>query len=77
MCRNNRTPKSKQISGAKIATVMIDDYAYLIPYMQENDEIFLKNHNTSSRKSYKQIREVTKMKKTILNDEEKRYFRVI
>jgi len=35
-------PKQDKYSGQKIAIVQIDDYAYLVPYVQENDEIFLK-----------------------------------
>ncbi len=35
-------PNQNKYPRQKIATVMIDDYAYLVPYVQENDEIFLK-----------------------------------
>jgi uncharacterized DUF497 family protein len=35
-------PNRNKYQGQKIATVMIDDYAYLVPYVQKSDEIFLK-----------------------------------
>lgn len=35
-------PNQNRYPGQKIATVRIDDYAYLVPYVQESDEIFLK-----------------------------------
>ena len=35
-------PNQNKYPGQKIATVMIDDYAYLVPYVQKSDEIFLK-----------------------------------
>lgn len=35
-------PNQDKYPGQKIATVMIDDYAYLVPYVQKSDEIFLK-----------------------------------
>jgi hypothetical protein len=35
-------PNQNIYPGQKIATVMIDDYAYLVPYVQKSDEIFLK-----------------------------------
>ena len=35
-------PNQNKYPGQKIATVMIDDYAYLVPYIQQSDEIFLK-----------------------------------
>ena len=35
-------PRQKRYPGQKIAIVSIDDYAYLIPYVKEGDDIFLK-----------------------------------
>ena len=35
-------PNKNKYPGQKIATVRIGDYAYLVPYVQESDEIFLK-----------------------------------
>ena len=49
-------PNQNKYPGQKIATVMIDDYAYLIPYMQENDEIFLKTIIPSRKATNKYVR---------------------
>jgi uncharacterized DUF497 family protein len=38
----NEHPNQDKYPGQKIATVMIDDYAYLVPYVQKSDKIFLK-----------------------------------
>ena len=35
-------PNQKRYPGQKIAIVSIDDYAYLVPYVKEGDDIFLK-----------------------------------
>jgi uncharacterized DUF497 family protein len=35
-------PNRDKYPDQKIAILRIDDYAYLVPYMQESDEIFLK-----------------------------------
>jgi uncharacterized DUF497 family protein len=35
-------PNQKRYPGQKIAIVSIDDYAYLVPYVQEGNDIFLK-----------------------------------
>jgi len=35
-------PNQNKYPAQKIATVMINDYAYLFDYVQKNDEIFLK-----------------------------------
>jgi len=42
--------------GQKIATVMIDDYAYLVPYVQKSDEIFLKTIIPSRKATDKYVR---------------------
>jgi len=40
----------------KIAIVKIGDYAYLVPYVQENDEIFLKTIIPSRKATNKYVR---------------------
>jgi hypothetical protein len=35
-------PNKDKYPGQKIAVIQIDDYAYLVPYVEKNDEIFLK-----------------------------------
>ncbi len=35
-------PNQKSYPGQKIAVVRINDYAYLVPYVQDGDDIFLK-----------------------------------
>lgn len=35
-------PNQLKYPGQKIAVVSIEDYAYLVPYVQQSDEIFLK-----------------------------------
>ena len=35
-------PNQKRYPGQRIAIVRIDDYAYLVPYLQDGDDIFLK-----------------------------------
>ena len=35
-------PNQERYPGQKIAVVMIDTYAYLVPYVENNEEIFLK-----------------------------------
>ena len=42
--------------GQKIATVRIDDYAYLVPYVQESNEIFLKTIIPSRKATKKYVR---------------------
>jgi len=43
--------------GQKITLVMIDKYAYLVPYVEHNDEIFLKTIVPSRKATNKYIRE--------------------
>jgi uncharacterized DUF497 family protein len=50
-------PNQNKYLGQKIATVMIDDYAYLVPYVQESDEIFLKTIIPSRKATNKYVRE--------------------
>jgi len=49
-------PNQKKYPGQKIATVMIDDYAYLVPYVQKSDEIFLKTIIPSRKATNKYMR---------------------
>ena len=35
-------PNQERYPGQKIAVVMIDTYVYLVPYVENNEEIFLK-----------------------------------
>jgi len=35
-------PNQQKYPGQRIAIVRIDDYAYLVPYVQDGDDIFLK-----------------------------------
>jgi uncharacterized DUF497 family protein len=49
-------PNQNKYPGQKIATVMIDDYAYLVPYVQKSDEIFLKTIIPSRKATNKYTR---------------------
>ncbi|MBI5327380.1 MAG: BrnT family toxin [Deltaproteobacteria bacterium] len=49
-------PNQDKYPGQKIATVMIDDYAYLVPYVQKSDEIFLKTIIPSRKATNKYMR---------------------
>jgi len=49
-------PNQNKYHGQKIATVMIDDYAYLVPYVQKSDEIFLKTIIPSRKATNKYMR---------------------
>ncbi len=49
-------PNQNKYPGQKIATVRIDDYAYLVPYVQESDEIFLKTIIPSRKATNKYVR---------------------
>jgi len=35
-------PNQKRYPGQKISVVVVDDYAYLVPYIESEEEIFLK-----------------------------------
>ncbi|MCX5838539.1 MAG: BrnT family toxin [Deltaproteobacteria bacterium] len=43
--------------GQKIAVVMIDTYVYLVPYVEHNEEIFLKTIIPSRKATNKYMRE--------------------
>ena len=49
-------PNQNKYPGQKIATVRIDDYAYLVPYVQESNEIFLKTIIPSRKATNKYMR---------------------
>lgn len=49
-------PNQNKYPGQKIATVMIDDYAYLVPYVQKSDGIFLKTIIPSRKATNKYMR---------------------
>jgi len=50
-------PNQDKYPDQKIAIVKIGDYAYLVPYVQENDEIFLKTIIPSRKATNKYMRE--------------------
>jgi uncharacterized DUF497 family protein len=50
-------PNQKEYPGQKMAVVMIDDYVYLVPYVQEGDDIFLKTIIPSRKATNKYMRE--------------------
>jgi uncharacterized DUF497 family protein len=50
-------PNQNKYPRQKIATLKIGDYAYLVPYVQENDEIFLKTIIPSRKATNKYVRE--------------------
>ncbi len=49
-------PNQDKYPGQKIALVRIDDYAYLVPYVQESDEIYLKTIIPSRKATNKYVR---------------------
>jgi hypothetical protein len=49
-------PNQKKYPGQKIAVVMIDAYAYLVPYVENNGEIFLKTIIPSRKATNKYMR---------------------
>ena len=49
-------PNQNKYPGQKIATVRIDDYAYLVPYVQKSDEIFLKTIIPGRKATKKYVR---------------------
>jgi len=50
-------PNQTRYPGQKIATVRIGDYAYLVPYVQKGDEIFLKTIIPSRKATNQYVRE--------------------
>jgi uncharacterized DUF497 family protein len=49
-------PNQDRYPGQKIAIVMIDDYAYLVPYVEKNEEVFLKTIIPSRKATNKYMR---------------------
>ena len=49
-------PNREKYPGQKIAILKIEDYAYLVPYVQENEEIFLKTVIPSRKATSKYVR---------------------
>jgi len=50
-------PNQERYPGQKIAIVMIDTYVYLVPYVEHNEEIFLKTIIPSRKATNKYMRE--------------------
>jgi len=46
-------PNARKYPNRKISVVLIEDYAYLVPYVEDKDQIFLKTI-VPSRKATKQ-----------------------
>ncbi len=49
-------PNQRRYPGQKIAIVEIDEYAYLVPYIQESEQIFLKTIIPSRKATNKYVR---------------------
>jgi uncharacterized DUF497 family protein len=49
-------PNQDRYPGQKIATVMIDDYVYLVPYVEIDEELFLKTIIPSRKATNKYVR---------------------
>jgi uncharacterized DUF497 family protein len=49
-------PNQNKYPRQKIATLKIDDYAYLVPYVQESEGIFLKTIIPSRKATNKYVR---------------------
>ncbi|MCL0075060.1 hypothetical protein M1N53_02770 [Thermodesulfovibrionales bacterium] len=49
-------PNQEKYPGQKIATIRINDYAYLVPYIQESKTIFLKTIIPSRKATNKYVR---------------------
>lgn len=49
-------PNQEKHPGQKIAAVRIEDYVYLVPYVQKSDEIFLKTIIPSRKATNKYLR---------------------
>ncbi len=50
-------PNQEKYSGQKIAVLMIDTYVYLVPYVENNEEIFLKTIIPSRKATNRYVRE--------------------
>ena len=49
-------PNQDKYPGQRIAIVKINDYAYLVPYIQDGEEIFLKSIIPSRKATNKYVR---------------------
>jgi len=49
-------PNQNKYPRQKIAMVVIEDYVYLVPYVESNDEIFLKTIIPSRKATNKYVR---------------------
>ena len=49
-------PNQNRYPGQKIAMVMIDNYVYLVPYVENNEKIFLKTIIPSRKATNKYVR---------------------
>jgi uncharacterized DUF497 family protein len=49
-------PNQEKYPGQKIAVVMIDTYVYLVPYVENKEEIFLKTIIPSRKATNKYVR---------------------
>ena len=49
-------PNQEKFPGQKIAMVRIDDYVYLVPYVEDHEEIFLKTIIPSRKATNKYVR---------------------
>jgi uncharacterized DUF497 family protein len=49
-------PNQERYPGQRIAIVRINDYAYLVPYIQDGEEIFLKSIIPSRKATNKYVR---------------------
>lgn len=49
-------PNQEKYPGQRIAIVKINDYAYLVPYVQDGEEIFLKTIMPSRKATSKYVR---------------------
>ena len=49
-------PNQEKYPGQKIAVIMIDNYAYLVPYVEDNEEIILKTIIPSRKAANKYMR---------------------
>ena len=49
-------PNQDEYPDQKIAIVRLDDYAYLVPYVQESEDIFLKTIIPSRKATNKYVR---------------------
>ena len=50
-------PNQKRYPGQKISVVLIEDYAYLVPYVESDTEIFLKTIIPSRKATKKYVRD--------------------